>query len=242
MPIEAQPLLVIMVKAPRPGVVKTRLAACLPLPGILDLYRCLLGDTIALAQSLNVAFEPVAYQRMADVIEGMKAGEVDFTISHATLARARDVAFSQTLLTLELGYLVMAAAAIATALDVDKPGMRIGVTQGATSERTLPKILTQATVVPAQNLDDAIAMLARGELDGFATNKPTLFAMSDAMPGLRILDGRWGVEPIAVAIPKGRNGGLDHVRRFVKQAQSSGLLRQAMGRARLRGIAAAEGE
>jgi len=53
MTIEAQPLLVIMAKAPRPGVVKTRLAACLPLPGILDLYRCLLGDTIALAQSLE---------------------------------------------------------------------------------------------------------------------------------------------------------------------------------------------
>jgi rSAM/selenodomain-associated transferase 1 len=42
-----------MAKAPRPGMVKTRLAACLPQSAILPLYRCLLEDTMALAQSLD---------------------------------------------------------------------------------------------------------------------------------------------------------------------------------------------
>lgn len=45
--------LVIMAKAPKPGVVKTRLAQCLPPPAVTALYRCLLDDTVALAQSLN---------------------------------------------------------------------------------------------------------------------------------------------------------------------------------------------
>jgi rSAM/selenodomain-associated transferase 1 len=44
-----------MAKAPRPGVVKTRLSACLPPAAILGLYRCLLEDTLALAQSLDGA-------------------------------------------------------------------------------------------------------------------------------------------------------------------------------------------
>ena len=154
--------------------------------------------------------------------------------------RARDVAFSQTLLSLELGYLVPARSAIATTLDADKPGIRIGVTQGSTSEHTLPQILRHATVVPAQNLDDAIGMLARQWLDGFATNKPTLFQMGDAMPAARVLDGRWGVEHVAVAIPKGRESGLEYLRRFVEQAQSSGLLAQAIARANLRGAVKAE--
>lgn len=34
-------------------MVKTRLAACLPAPGIIELYGCLLEDTVALAQSLD---------------------------------------------------------------------------------------------------------------------------------------------------------------------------------------------
>lgn len=46
-------LLVIMAKAPRPGSVKTRLAQSLSLPSVTELYRCLLSDTIALAQSLD---------------------------------------------------------------------------------------------------------------------------------------------------------------------------------------------
>ena len=46
-------LLVIMAKAPRPGSVKTRMAQSLSLQSVTELYRCLLSDTIALAQSLD---------------------------------------------------------------------------------------------------------------------------------------------------------------------------------------------
>jgi rSAM/selenodomain-associated transferase 1 len=44
--------LVIMAKAPKPGMVKTRLNQSLPSPAVLALYRCLLEDTVALAKSL----------------------------------------------------------------------------------------------------------------------------------------------------------------------------------------------
>jgi uncharacterized protein len=44
--------LVIMAKAPRLGEVKTRLAESLSLQAATELYRCLLNDTIALAQAL----------------------------------------------------------------------------------------------------------------------------------------------------------------------------------------------
>ena len=45
--------LVIMAKAPKPGMVKTRLAQCLPPPAVTELYRCLLDDTMTLAHSLG---------------------------------------------------------------------------------------------------------------------------------------------------------------------------------------------
>ncbi len=45
--------LVIMAKAPRPGLVKTRLMESLPTPAVTALYRCLLEDTLALATSLT---------------------------------------------------------------------------------------------------------------------------------------------------------------------------------------------
>ena len=46
-------ILVIMAKAPRPGQVKTRLAQCFPPSAVAEFYRCLLEDTVALAQSLD---------------------------------------------------------------------------------------------------------------------------------------------------------------------------------------------
>src|SRR6202051_5425171 len=45
--------LVIMAKAPKPGMVKTRLAHSLPVEAVTELYRCLLDDTLALARSLG---------------------------------------------------------------------------------------------------------------------------------------------------------------------------------------------
>jgi rSAM/selenodomain-associated transferase 1 len=45
--------LVVMAKAPRPGVVKTRLAGSLSPTAVVDFYRCLLDDTLALARSLS---------------------------------------------------------------------------------------------------------------------------------------------------------------------------------------------
>lgn len=46
-------ILVIMAKAPRPGTVKTRLAEDLPVAAVVELYRCLLDDTMRLVQSLE---------------------------------------------------------------------------------------------------------------------------------------------------------------------------------------------
>jgi rSAM/selenodomain-associated transferase 1 len=50
---ETKRTLVIMAKAPRVGWVKTRLAGSLTPEEVTELYRCLLNDTISLAQSLG---------------------------------------------------------------------------------------------------------------------------------------------------------------------------------------------
>jgi rSAM/selenodomain-associated transferase 1 len=46
-------VLAIMAKAPRPGAVKTRLTPGLPIEAVASFYGCLLGDTLALARSLD---------------------------------------------------------------------------------------------------------------------------------------------------------------------------------------------
>lgn len=193
-----------------------------------------------LARRLGVPFEQVEYRRIAEVLEGMKSGQVDFTISNATPARARDVDFTQPLLSLELGYLVPSGSPVSALADVDLPGIRVGVTQGSTSQSTLPHELKNAAVVPAPTLKSAVEMLSQRRLDAFATNKAILFEMSDALLGSRVIDGRWGLEHLAIAIPKGRDQGMSYMRKFVEDAKSEGLVTRAVERAGLRGTVTTE--
>jgi polar amino acid transport system substrate-binding protein len=187
------------------------------------------------ADRLKVPVEYVTFQRVADIVTAIKNGEIDFTVTNATPARANDVSFSQPVIAIELGYLVPASSPILRIDDIDRSGVRIGVTKGSTSERTLPARFKNATIVPAESVKLAIGMFGRGEIDVYATNKPTLFEMSDAMQNARILDGNWSLEHMAIAIPKGREQALPLVETFVRDVQSNGSLDEAEKAAGLRG-------
>jgi polar amino acid transport system substrate-binding protein len=121
--------------------------------------------------------------------------------------------------------------------EVDRPGVRIGVSQGSTSQGTLSREFKQARVMPAPSLQAAGQMLRRRDIDAFATNKAILFELADGLPEARVLDGRWGLEHLAIAVPKGRGVAADYLRGFAEAARSEGLVRAAAQRAGLRGTA-----
>jgi len=188
-----------------------------------------------LAKRLGVPIDYISFQRVADIVTAIRDGQVDFTVTNATPARASEVTFTQPVLAIELGFLVPANSPIGKVEDIDKPGVKIGVTKGSTSEKTLPAKFRNAAIVPAESVKVAIAMFGRGEIDLYATNKPTLFEMSDQMPGSKILDGNWGAEHMAIAIPKGREDALPLLNSFVADEQSSGALDIIQQQAGLRG-------
>jgi polar amino acid transport system substrate-binding protein len=194
----------------------------------------------ALASRLGVPVARVEYRRLAEVLDAMQAGQVDFTVTNATAERAKTVDFTQPLVSIELGYLVPSGSPIASLSDLDRSGVRVGVAQGSTSQRTLPARLKNAAVIAAPSLSAAIQMLSQGQLDAFATNKAILFEMSDALRGSRVLAGRWGLEHLAIAIPKGRDRGLPYVRQFAVGAITDGLVARAAERAGLRGSVQAD--
>ena len=189
-----------------------------------------------LARQLGVPFEPVQFQRVAEVVDALKTGAVDFSFTNASPARAKEVDFTAPLIDLELGYLVPPGSAMQSAADADRAGMRIGVAQGSTSQGALTRTYKAASVVPVPSLQVAGNMLKQGQLDAFATNKAILFEMWDGLPGFRILDGRWGLEHLAVAVPKGREAGLPYLKQFAQDAKTSGLLQSIIDKSGLRGM------
>jgi polar amino acid transport system substrate-binding protein len=192
-----------------------------------------------LAERLGVPFEPVVFARPAEAVEALKSGKVDLILTNATPVRARDIDFTPALLEIEQGFLAPPGSSVSMLGQVDRAGIQVGVTSGSTSEGLLSRELKNARLVPVPNFKSAIEMLLAKKLDVFATNKTFLFEISDQVPGSRVLDGSYGVEQIALGIPKGRDRGMAYVRQFVDEAKSTRLLAQAVERAGLRGTAIA---
>lgn len=190
-----------------------------------------------MAKRLDVPVQVVEFDRVAQVLDALKDGKVDMTFTNATAVRAKDMDFTEPLVRLELGYLVIGASPLQSLNEIDQAGMRVGVSQGSSSQGVLTQRFKWAKVVPAESLAKAQTMLNTLQIDAFATNKGILFEMSDALPGSRVLSGRWGLENLAIAIPKGREVGRPFVDIFAKEVTRTGELDKAVQRSGLRGTA-----
>ena len=82
---------------------------------------------------------------------------------------------------------------------------------------------------------EAPELLRSGKIDVFAANKANLFAISDKLPGSRVLEGRFSVDRFALGVPKGREAAMPYVSKFIESAKTEGLVKSAMKRAGVRG-------
>jgi polar amino acid transport system substrate-binding protein len=194
----------------------------------------------ALGKQLGVPVQVVEFARLALVLDALKAGQIDFTFTNATPVRAKDMDFTPALVQLELGYLVPIISQINQISDVDRPGVRVGVSQGSSSQSALSQAYKSATLVPAASIQQAQEMLLARKVDAFATNKGILFEMLDGLPGHKVLEGRWGLENLAIAVPQGRSVAMPYLQQFALQVRSNGVLQTAVSRAGLRGTAQAQ--
>ncbi|MEO8921743.1 MAG: transporter substrate-binding domain-containing protein [Caldimonas sp.] len=221
----------------------------------VGLYRCspssiLIGPTPgaergvgydlgkALAARLDVPFEPVAFAKNADVLAGIEAGTLDVTFTNESPARAKVMAFAPTFMAVEKSFLVGPGSPLESLDVMHRPGLRIGVSEGSSTQGELAPDYPGAVLVPTPTLKAAAEMLRSGRLDAFATNKAILFEMADSLPGSRVLAGHWGMEHFGAAIPKSHAQQLGAVSAFVDAAIADSTVARAISRAGLRGTVA----
>jgi len=154
--------------------------------------------------------------------------------------RAAAVDFSAPYMEVEQGYLVRAGAPITTAAGIDRSGVRIGVLEKSGADMLLSTTLKNATLVRVKSLGDLEALLKSGDADAVAATKAFLFGRVASQPGARVLDGSILVEPVAMAVPKGRDpAAASAVAGFVEEAKRSGLVKSAIDKAGLMGVVVA---
>lgn len=193
-----------------------------------------------LARRLGVPARIVVYPRVAEVVAALQRGEADVTITNATAERQKVLDFAPPLVALELGVLVRAGSPVSSVDGMDRPDARLGVSQGSSSERVLGARLKSAKLAPQPTLQHAAQALRQRDIDAFATNKAILHELAVSVPGARVLDGRWGLEHLALGTGKGRDAGLAWLKDFNTAMAAEGHVARAAERAGLRGAAPAE--
>jgi polar amino acid transport system substrate-binding protein len=193
-----------------------------------------------LAHRLRVPFEPLVFTRNADVLDAVTKGAADVAFTNASAERASRMLFTQPYLLIDLGFLARAQVPVASPEDVDRPGLRVGVTARSSSDAILSKSLASSVVVRAESITEGIQMMSSGAIDLYATNKATLYEMADKIPGAHVLEGNWGIERHALGIPLGRDRGLPYLRAFISDVIASGTVQAAVARAGLRGAKVAD--
>ena len=192
-----------------------------------------------LARRMGVPFEPVVYPSVAALLDGGKSGGWDVASIAFSPARAKDMDFTAPHLEVELGYLIPGGSSISTMADVDRPRIRVAIQEKGLADIFLSRTLRNAVVVRASSIAATLEVLQSGRADVFAANKPSLFELLNQVPGFRVLDGRFTTDPVAMAIPKGRDLGMAYARKFVEGAKSEGLVKAAIERAGVRGVVVA---
>ncbi len=189
-----------------------------------------------LARRLGVPFEPVLYPSVGAVLDAGKSGAWDVAFVGFSPARAKEWEFTALHLEVEFGYLVPGGSAISTMADVDRPGIRVAVQEKSGPDAFFSRTLKNVVMIRASSNPGALEALKSGGADVMGSLKPILFEMSNQLPGSRVLDGRPGIDPHAMAMPKGRDLGLAYARQFIEDAKSEGLVKAAIERAGLRGV------
>lgn len=192
-----------------------------------------------MARRIGVQFEPVAYTSFPPVLAGAKSGEWDIAMIGINSEREQIVDFTAPYMVVEFGYLVPGGSSISTLADVDNPGVRIAVLEKSSPDAYLSRTIQRATLVRVPTFADMVETLKTGRADVLYGTKAGMLSQSAKVPGSRVLEGRFGGEETAFAVPKGRQLSAAYARQFVEESKSEGLVKAAIERAGLRGVVVA---
>lgn len=177
-----------------------------------------------LARRAGATVEFVGYENagLAADAAGTRAWDVAFI--GAEPARADVITFSPAYVEIEATYLVPEHSTIGAIGDVDHEGVRIVSTARAAYTLYLQRTLRRAQIVEADGIAGAAALFAKGGYDALAGLTPRLRDDVRAIPGTRLLPGRFTAVQQSIGVRKERTAAAAYLAAFTREIRTSGLL------------------
>lgn len=197
----------------------------------------------AIADRLGVALRYVPYASPALLADAATRDEWDIGLIGAEPQRAETIAFTPAYAQIEATYLVPAGSGLRGIAEVDAPGVRIAVTGKTAYGLWLDRNIRYAELVRTGSMDETLADFRNRGLEALAGLRARLTSDLAALPGARILDGRFMAVQQAVGIPRNGDGteaAIAWLTGFVEHARVSGLVAELIRKYGMHDLSVAE--
>jgi polar amino acid transport system substrate-binding protein len=189
-----------------------------------------------LGKRVSVRVELVPFESAGKMFDAVKAGAWDVAFLAIDPGRADQIDFTAPYIEIEGTYLLPAGSPFYAIADVDRAGVRIGISSGSAYDLFLTRSIQHAELVRASDPNGAFQLILEGKVDVVAGVRQHLIANLKKLPGSRVLDGRFMAIQQALGIIKGRSAGAKYLRDFIEEVKASGLVAQAIEKAGVRGV------
>jgi len=178
----------------------------------------------AIAERLGVAVSYVTFDTPGEVADAVARDVWDIGLIAEEPKRAETIAFCDAYVEIEATYLVPAGSSLQSISEVDRPGLRIAVSDRAAYDLYLSRTLKHAELRRAKGLAGAFELFKAEKLDALAGLVPALRENSGSLPGSRLLSGRYTSVRQAVGTKPANHALKSFVQQFIAEAKASGLV------------------
>lgn len=190
------------------------------------------GVSVALAKSLaeelGVVLELRTYDAAGKVFAALEENAWTLAFLAIEPVRAAQISFSEPYVLIEGTYLVKAKSPYSKTEDLDQPGLRLAVGNGAAYDLYLSRTLQHAELHRADTSAGAVDLFIDQDLDAAAGVRQPLEQIAAKNPNYRVMQGAFTAIRQAVAVPRGRDAGAAYVRDFVERRLAEGFIRGAL--------------
>jgi polar amino acid transport system substrate-binding protein len=191
------------------------------------------------ARRLGIPVELVLFNSAGNVVEAVKARQVDLAFVAIDPVRAADMEYTAPYVIIEGAYLVRNGSPLQRNEEVDRSGHRVAVGRGSAYDLFLTRELKSAALVRAPTSPAVTDLFLAENLEVAAGVKQQLEADAKRVGGVRLLPGRFMVIEQAMGVPKGRTAAQAWLGGFIEEMKASGFVAEALRRHRIEGAAVA---
>jgi polar amino acid transport system substrate-binding protein len=192
-----------------------------------------------LASRTGLPLELVGFDAAGKMFEALKSGAWDVAFLAIDAGRATEIDFTAPYILIEGTYLVPGGSKFRMNDDVDRPGVRIGVSANSAYDLFLSRTIKHAQLVHGSGPESAFQLIVDGKVDVVAGVRQSLMANVAKLPGARVFDSRFMAIEQALGIPRGHDQAARFLREFIEDVKASGLVARSIEKAGVRGVAVA---